>query len=79
MRPGPGSRALATVIADLAATGDGATAERLWGVAQPVFDGGHPQVGRSVPDVHLADGRRMELLRGAGVLLDDRRFVRPDQ
>ncbi len=74
MRPGPGSRALAAVIADLAATGDGATylAERLWGVAQPpVFDGGHPQAGRSVPDLHLADGRRMgELLRaGQGVLL----------
>ncbi|WP_286068913.1 FAD-dependent monooxygenase [Stenotrophomonas sp. 57] len=74
MRPGPGSRALAAVVADLAATRDGATylAERLWGVAQPaLFDGDHPWVGRSVPDVRLADGRRMgELLRaGKGLLL----------
>ncbi len=74
MRPGPGSRALAAVIADLAATRDGATylAERLWGVAPPpVLDGSHPRVGRSAPDVQLADDRRMgELLRaGQGVLL----------
>lgn len=74
MRPGPGSRALAAVIADLAATRDGATylAERLWGVAPPpVLDGSHLWVGRSAPDVQLADDRRMgELLRaGKGVLL----------
>lgn len=74
MRPGPGQRALAAVFADLAATRDGATylAERLWGVAQPaVFNGEHPWVGQSVPDVQLANGDRMgELLRaGKGVLL----------
>ncbi len=74
MRPGPGQRALAAVLADLAATRDGATylAERLWGVAQPaVFNGEHPWVGQSVPDVQLANGDRMgELLRaGKGVLL----------
>lgn len=74
MRPGPGARALATVMADLADTRDGATylAERVWGVAQQLDLGdGHPLVGRSVPDVLLADGRRPgEVLRaGQGALL----------
>ncbi|HEL4110443.1 TPA: FAD-dependent monooxygenase [Stenotrophomonas maltophilia] len=74
MRPGPGARALATVMADLADTRDGATylAERVWGVAQQLdLDDGHPLVGRSVPDVLLADGRRPgEVLRaGQGALL----------
>ncbi|UUS14160.1 hypothetical protein NMB32_20450 [Stenotrophomonas sp. CD2] len=61
MRPGTGARALATVMADLADTRDGATylAERVWGVAQQLDLGdGHPLVGRSAPDVLLADGRR---------------------
>lgn len=74
MRPGTGARALATVMADLADTRDGATylAERVWGVAQQLDLGdGHPLVGRSVPDVLLADGRRPgEVLRaGQGALL----------
>ncbi|MGF6419510.1 2-polyprenyl-6-methoxyphenol hydroxylase-like FAD-dependent oxidoreductase [Stenotrophomonas sp. AN71] len=74
MRPGAGSRALASVIADLADTDDGATylAERVWGVSQRVDLGtGHPLIGRSVPDFALTDGRRMgELLRaGQSVLL----------
>ncbi len=74
MRPGPGARALATVMADLADTRDGATylAERVWGVAQQLDLGdGQPLVGRSVPDVLLADGRRLgEVLRaGQGALL----------
>ncbi|AEM51844.1 FAD-dependent monooxygenase [Stenotrophomonas maltophilia] len=74
MRPGAGSRALAAVIAELADTPDGATylAERVWGVVQQVDLGGaHPLVGRSAPDVRLADGRRVgEALRtGQGVLL----------
>ena len=74
MRPGAGSRALAAVMADLADTRDGATylAERVWGVSQQLdLGGGHPLVGRSVPDFLLADGRRMgEVLRaGQWVLL----------
>ena len=84
MRPGPGQRALAAVFADLAATRDGATylAERLWGVAQPpVFNGEHPWVGQSVPDVQLANGDRMGSCcaregRAAGARY--RRFTRPD-
>lgn len=67
MRPGAGSRALAAVMADLADTGDGATylAERVWGVSQQLeLGGGHPLVGRSAPDMVLADGRRLgEALR----------------
>ncbi|HDS1580363.1 TPA: FAD-dependent monooxygenase [Stenotrophomonas maltophilia] len=74
MRPDAGSRALAAVMADLAATRDGATylAERVWGVSQQQELGpGHPLVGRSVPDFQLVDGRCMgELLRaGQGMLL----------
>ncbi|RRU73297.1 FAD-dependent monooxygenase [Stenotrophomonas maltophilia] len=74
MRPGPGSRALAAIMADLAGTRDGATylAERIWGVSQQLdLDGDHPLVGRSAPDFRLVDGRRLgELLRaGQGALL----------
>ncbi|HDS1545211.1 TPA: FAD-dependent monooxygenase [Stenotrophomonas maltophilia] len=74
MRPGPGSRALAAIMADLAGTRDGATylAERIWGVSQQLdLDGDHPLVGRNAPDFRLVDGRRLgELLRaGQGALL----------
>lgn len=75
MRPEAGSRALADVIRDLAATRDGATylAERVWGVALR-YDLGdaHPLVGLSLPDFALCDGTRAgSLLRdGRGLLLE---------
>ena len=74
MRPSPASRALAAIVAELVETGDGATyfAGRVWGVMQSLpLQGGHPLVGRSAPDLVLADGRRMgELLRdGCGVFV----------
>ena len=79
----PSSHALAAVVRDLIATRDGATyfAERVWGVSLR-YDLGegdsnqHPLVGRSSPDLELADGTRLgELLRGGhGLLLD---FSRP--
>ncbi|MEG0184943.1 MAG: FAD-dependent monooxygenase, partial [Stenotrophomonas sp.] len=73
MRPGPGSRALAAIVADLADTQDGATylAERVWGVGQQLDLGqDHPLLGRSAPDFMLADGRRTgELLRAGLALL----------
>jgi 2-polyprenyl-6-methoxyphenol hydroxylase-like FAD-dependent oxidoreductase len=75
MRPSPGSRALEPIIRDLVETRDGATyfAERVWGVALRYdLGGGHPLVGRSVPDFELADGTRAgALLRSRkGLLLD---------
>ena len=75
MRPTPSTRALQTIIRDLAATRDGATyfAEKLWGVSLRYDLGGHhPLVGRSVPDFALVDGTRVgHLLRdGRGLLLD---------
>jgi hypothetical protein len=75
MRPSRQSRALEAIIRDLIDTRDGATyfAERVWGVSLRYdLGGGHPLVGRSVPDFDLADGTRLgELLRsGKGLLLD---------
>lgn len=75
MRPTPATRALEAIIRDLIETRDGATyfAERVWGVTLRYdLGGGHPLVGRSVPDFALADGRRAgALLReGKGLLLD---------
>ena len=75
MRPSPSSRALAAVLRDLVDTRDGATyvAERVWGVSLRYDLGGrHPLVGRSVPDVAMADGTRAgDLLgTGKGLLLD---------
>ncbi|HEY0180783.1 MAG TPA: FAD-dependent monooxygenase [Dokdonella sp.] len=75
MRPTPATRALEAILRDLIATRDGATyfAERVWGVSQRYdLRGGHPLVGRSVPDFELADGTRVaRLLRdGRGLLLD---------
>jgi 2-polyprenyl-6-methoxyphenol hydroxylase-like FAD-dependent oxidoreductase len=75
MRPAPGTRALAAVIRDLAATRDGATyfAEKVSGVSLR-YDLGdsHPLVGRSAPDFELRDGTRLgDLLRnGRGFFLD---------
>lgn len=75
MRPSPSSRALEAIIRDLVETRDGATyfAERVWGVSLRYALGEeHPLTGRSVPEVLLPGGRRVdELLRsGQGVLLD---------
>ncbi|WP_202753889.1 FAD-dependent monooxygenase [Burkholderia cenocepacia] len=75
MRPSPGSHALAAIMRDLVDTRDGATyfAERLWGVSLAYdLGGGHPLVGRSVPDFELADGTRLgeHVRHGKGVLLD---------
>jgi 2-polyprenyl-6-methoxyphenol hydroxylase-like FAD-dependent oxidoreductase len=75
MRPSPGSRALEAIIRDLIETRDGATyfAERVWGVGLRYDLGGdHLLIGRSVPDVALAYGTRMNerLRHGRGLLLD---------
>lgn len=75
MRPSQSSRALEAIIRDLIDTRDGATyfAERVWGVSQRYDLGdGHSLMGRSAPDIELADGRRLgELLRtGRGLMLD---------
>ena len=75
MRPTPSTRALQIIIRDLIETRDGATyfAERVWGVSLRYdLGGGHPLVGRSVPDFQFLDGTRVgELLReGKGLLLD---------
>jgi 2-polyprenyl-6-methoxyphenol hydroxylase-like FAD-dependent oxidoreductase len=75
MRPTRSTRALEAIIRDLIDTPDGATyfAERVWGVSLRYDLGGsHPLVGRSAPDVELADGVRLgDFLRtGKGLLLD---------
>ncbi|WP_175873844.1 FAD-dependent monooxygenase [Burkholderia sp. BCC0397] len=75
MRPSPSSRALAAIVRDLVDTRDGATyfAERVWGVSLAYdLGGGHPLVGRGVPDFELADGTRLgeHVRHGKGVLLD---------
>jgi hypothetical protein len=75
MRPTQSSRALEAVIRDLINTREGATyfAERIWGVSLRYdLEGHHPLVGRSCPDVELADGTRLGELMGTGngVLLD---------
>jgi 2-polyprenyl-6-methoxyphenol hydroxylase-like FAD-dependent oxidoreductase len=75
MRPSRSTRALEAIIRDLIDTRDGATyfAERVWGVSLRYdLGGGHPLVGRSAPDVELADGTRLgDLLRaGKGLFLD---------
>jgi len=75
MQPAPGSRALQAIIRDLIETRDGASyfAERVRGVSlRYELGGGHPLVGRSVPDFELSDGMTVgALLRSAkGMLLD---------
>ena len=75
MRPAPGTRALQAIMRDLIVTRDGATyfAERTRG-ASLRYDvgGGHPLIGRSVPEFEWRDGTTTgELLRTAkGLLLD---------
>ena len=73
--PDRDQRRIVAQFRDLVGTRDGATyfAERVWGVSLRYdLGGGHPLVGRSVPDFELADGTRAgELLRtGTGLLLD---------
>jgi hypothetical protein len=75
MRPSRSSRALEAIIRDLIDTRDGATyfAERVWGVSLRYdLGGGHPLVGRSVPDFELADGTKIGefLSEGRGLFLD---------
>ena len=75
MRPSRSSRALEAILRDLIDTPDGATyfAERVWGLSLRYDLGGtHPLVGRSAPDVELADGSRLgeHLKKGQGLLLD---------
>ncbi|WFP75169.1 FAD-dependent monooxygenase [Mesorhizobium sp. WSM4906] len=75
MRPTRSTRALEAIIRDLIDTRDGATyfAERVWGVSLRYdLGGGHPLVGRSVPDFELADGTKVGdlLSTGKGLLLD---------
>ena len=75
MRPSRSSRALEAILRDVMDTRDGATyfAERVWGVSMR-YDLGdsHPLVGRSAPDIELADGTRLgeQLRTGRGLLLD---------
>ncbi|MER6580228.1 FAD-dependent oxidoreductase, partial [Nonomuraea sp. NPDC001023] len=75
MRPEAGSRALRAVVSDLIGTTAGTTyfVKRLSGVWHRYeLPGGHPLVGRSVPDLELADGTRVgdHLHEGRGLLLD---------
>ncbi|VWC24933.1 FAD-dependent monooxygenase [Burkholderia lata] len=75
MRPARSSRALEAIVRDLVDTCDGATyfAERVWGVSVAYdLGGGHPLVGRSVPDFEFVDGTRLgeHVRHGKGVLLD---------
>lgn len=75
MRPDPASRALRAIMRDVIATHDGATyfAERKTGVSLRYdLGGGHLLVGRSAPDIVLADGRRLgDLLHEGQFLLLD--------
>jgi 2-polyprenyl-6-methoxyphenol hydroxylase-like FAD-dependent oxidoreductase len=75
MRPSQSARALEAIVRDLIDTRDGATyfAQRVWGVSLR-YDLGedHSLVGRSAPDIELADGTRLgeHLDTGKGLLLD---------
>ena len=75
MRTDPASRALQGVVADLLATGDGATylAKKLSGVLHRYDLGdGHPLVGYGAPDLEFADGSRFadHCADGRAVVLD---------
>lgn len=82
LRSDPGSAALRAVVRNLMETRDGATffAGRVWGagIRYGGFTTAHPLVGRSAPDVPLADGRTLnELLRGGRAVLLDFNPSRP--
>jgi 2-polyprenyl-6-methoxyphenol hydroxylase-like FAD-dependent oxidoreductase len=75
MRPDPHARALSAILRELMETRDGATyiAGRVRGVFMHYdLGGGHPLVGRSVPNFELEDGTTIGELMcdGQGVLLD---------
>jgi 2-polyprenyl-6-methoxyphenol hydroxylase-like FAD-dependent oxidoreductase len=75
MRPDPHARAARKVFEDMAKTVDGTTylAKRLAGVWQGYdLPGDHPLVGRSAPDLELADSIRLadHLHEGRALLLD---------
>ena len=75
MKPDPHAQAAQAVIRDLIGTRDGTTYafQKLSGSSMRYDLGGeHPLVGRSAPDFHLEDGRRLgDLMRdGRGVALD---------
>ncbi|WP_406460296.1 FAD-dependent monooxygenase [Streptomyces sp. NBC_01622] len=75
MRPEPHSRALRSVVTDLAGTVDGTTylVKRISGVWQHYdLPGDHPLTGRGAPDLELADGTRLadHLHNGRALLLD---------
>jgi 2-polyprenyl-6-methoxyphenol hydroxylase-like FAD-dependent oxidoreductase len=75
MRPDSHARALRKVVADLVDTTTGTTyfVKKIAGVWQSYdLPGEHPWVGRSVPDLALADGTRLgdHLHDGKGLLVD---------
>lgn len=75
MDPSPQARALNAIIRELMETRDGATyfAGRVWGLHLHYDLGStHPLVGRSVPNVEMADGTTVGVLLhdGCGLLLD---------
>jgi hypothetical protein len=75
MKPGPGARALNSIVRDLMDTRDGATyfAGKVWGVSLHYDLGGtHPLVGSSVPNFQFEDGGRMgdRMHDGQGLILD---------
>lgn len=75
MRPESHARALRAVVTDLTRTVDGTTylVKKISGVLQRYdLPGGHPLVGRSAPDMKLADGTRLadHLHDGRALLLD---------
>jgi 2-polyprenyl-6-methoxyphenol hydroxylase-like FAD-dependent oxidoreductase len=75
MRPDSHARALRAVVADLIDTVTGTTyfVKKISGVWQSYdLPGEHPWVGRSTPDLELADGTRLgdHLHDGKGLLLD---------
>ena len=75
MRPSRSTQALRRIVRDLIATRDGATyfAERVWGMSiRYALGGDHPLVGRSAPNIELADGKHLNehLRHGRALLLD---------
>ncbi|MFF1262734.1 FAD-dependent monooxygenase [Streptomyces sp. NPDC058321] len=75
MRPESHARALRAVVTDLTRTVDGTTylVKKISGVWQQYdLPGDHPLVGRSAPDLELADGARLadHLHGGRALLLD---------
>lgn len=75
MRPEPSSRALLSVVTELTGTTAGTSyfVKKISGAGQRYdLPGCHPLVGRSAPDLELADGRRLADLMhdGRGLFLD---------